>query len=76
MAENLTLTAIREWLSENGYIAAFWHIDDVKGIRPDLDDEQAMEVLNRVDHYHDCEHGITWLHLEMAADYLYPEQTK
>lgn len=31
----------------SSYIALLWHVDDVKGLRPDLDDTQAMEVLER-----------------------------
>jgi hypothetical protein len=51
-----------------------WCIDDVKDVRPDLDDEQAMEVLEFVKDRHDATIGITWRTLEYAADYLYPEE--
>ena len=51
-----------------------WSIDDVKEVREDLDDEQAMEVLEFVKDRHDATLGITWRTLEYAADYLYPEE--
>ena len=31
-----------------------------------------MGVLQRVEHCHDCNYGITWDHLRMAADDLFP----
>lgn len=51
-----------------------WCIDDVKEVREDLDDEQAMEVLEFVKDKHDATLGITWDTLEYAADHLYPEE--
>lgn len=51
-----------------------WCIDDVKEVREDLDDDQAMEVLEFVKDKHDATMGITWDTLEYAADYLYPEE--
>ena len=40
--------------------------------RPDLDDAQAWEVLQAVEHDHDCNYGITWNTLSMAAEHLFP----
>lgn len=45
-----------------------WCIDDVRGIREDLDDDQAMEVLDFVA-------GITWETLQYAADHLFPRES-
>ena len=48
-------------------------------MRPDLSDEQAWEVLQKVDHHKDAELGINWLTLEMAAEDLFgdaPETDK
>lgn len=53
-------------------IALIWDIDDVKGIRPHLTDEQAMHVLREVDHHHDADHGVHWETIEGWADQLYP----
>lgn len=51
-----------------------WCIDDVKEVRPDLDDEQAWDVLQMVKDNHDATIGISWDTLEYAADHLYPEE--
>ena len=55
-------------------ISIVWSIDDVKEVREDLDDEQAMEVLEFVKDKHDATLGITWDTLQYAADHLYPEE--
>ena len=60
--------------ANNNSIFIEWCIDDVKDVREDLDDEQAMEVLEFVKDRHDATLGITWRTLEYAADYLYPEE--
>jgi hypothetical protein len=43
-------------------------------VRADLTDEQAFEVLIRVDHYFDAEYGISWDTLKINADDLYPKE--
>ncbi|MGA2254537.1 MAG: hypothetical protein ABSG53_07750 [Thermoguttaceae bacterium] len=64
---------VRELLAKHHSIAAIWCIDDVKGIRPDLTDEQASEVLEEVGRKHDAEYGINWTTLECMADILFPK---
>jgi len=54
-------------------IAIVWSIDDVKSIRPDLDEEQAIEVLLLVKDKHDTDMGITWTSLKITANELFPE---
>ena len=51
-----------------------WYVDDVQMVRADLTDEQAFEVLCRVDHYFDANHGISWDTLKITADDLYPRE--
>lgn len=41
-------------------IAITWTIEDVKSLRSDLTDEQAIEVLNTVEHRQDADHGVNW----------------
>jgi len=53
-------------------IAIIWHIDDVKSVRPDLTDEQALEVLQQVKSKHDAEWGVSWTTLTDVADILFP----
>lgn len=55
-------------------ISIEWCIDDVREVRPDLNDDQAFEVLEYVKDKHDATLGISWDTLEHAADYLYPEE--
>ena len=51
-----------------------WHIDDVKQQRPDLNDQQALQVLLEMEHNHDANFGITWETIDVVAEDLYPEQ--
>ena len=55
--------------------AAKWSIEDVQNVRPDLSDEQAMEVLKKVENVdeHDAEMEITWITLELCAQTLFPK---
>jgi len=55
-------------------IAIIWCIDDVKQVRPDLNDEDCLDVLNYADRKHDATMGITYDILEWIADYLYPQE--
>ena len=47
----------------------------MKDVREDLDDDQAMEVLEFVKDKHDATIGVTWETLQYAADLLYPEES-
>jgi hypothetical protein len=66
---------VHSLLARFGKVAAIWCIEDVQGIRPDLTDEQASEVLEEVGRKHDAEYGINWTTLECMADILFPETT-
>ena len=55
-------------------IAIIWCLDDVKQVRPDLNDEQCLDVLRYADRKHDASMGITYDTLEFAADYLYKQE--
>jgi hypothetical protein len=63
-----------ELLAGNSQIAHVWGTDDVRQLRPDLDDDQAWDVLQAVADRLDCNFGITWNTLEMIAHELYPEK--
>jgi hypothetical protein len=63
-------------LANDRKIAAIWSIEDVKGKRPDLTDEQAWEVLEEVGRKHDASWGITWITLEMVTDQMFPKPTR
>lgn len=54
-----------------------WSVDDVKSedIRPDLDDDEALNVLNCVINKHDATIGVTWATLIYVANSMYPIKT-
>jgi hypothetical protein len=54
-------------------ISITWCVDDVLEIRPDLTEDQAMEVLEMVKKKHDAEIGINWTVLETIADFMFPQ---
>jgi len=54
-------------------IAIYWAVEDVQAVRPDLDDAQAMEVLQDVRRRHGAARGVTWTTLEDAALELFGE---
>jgi hypothetical protein len=56
------------------YLADDWHIEDVQSVRPDLDDDQAIEVLNMMEQEFDANNGINWEVIEYTADALYPQK--
>jgi hypothetical protein len=60
-------------LAKCGQVAVVWSIEDVQGVRPDLNADQAWEVLTRCIDKHDCEYGFTWQYLQDVADDLFPK---
>jgi hypothetical protein len=58
-------------LAGRGEIALGWSVEDVQQVRPDLSDEQAWQVLQRVERKHDATLGVTWDTLEWAAEDLF-----
>ena len=59
---------------ETGTIVDEWHVDDVFNQRPDLTEDQAIEVLAFIAKKFDANIGINWDVIDCAADYLYPER--
>jgi hypothetical protein len=68
-----SLIGIHAALARRRQIAIIWSIDDVREVRPDLNDDQAWEVLRRFGSKYDCEAGMTWLGLELTANDMFPE---
>jgi len=54
------------------YLADEWHIEDVQSVRPDLNDDQASDVLEITADNHDANYGINWDVLTHWANYLFP----
>lgn len=64
---------IHQLLRERRQVAIVWSIEDVQSVCPDLDDDQAWQVLQRCCRVHDCSVGFNWLLIEYVADDLYPK---
>ncbi len=62
---------IHEVLAENRQIAHIWGVEDVQEVRPDLDDDQAWQVLQTVERHLDSECGISWQTIKDTAEGLY-----
>ena len=55
-------------------IAVVWHIEDVLQARPDLNKNQAWEVLRLVKKSHDANVGINWEVISATAEVLFGEK--
>lgn len=69
----MTKLMVQENLSLVKEIAIYWHIEDIQERRPDLTDEQASAVLQRLKKNHDANIGINWEVIDIVADILFPE---
>jgi len=58
--------------NDSSQIIIIWSIEDVKSLRPDLTDEQCLDVLSIAERRHDANIGINWEVLELHASYLFP----
>jgi hypothetical protein len=62
-------------LTSPDWISHWWHIDDCRGFLDyELTDDEYREVLRRVNKYHDCNEGITWLTIEHYVDSVASER--
>ena len=61
---------------ETGTLVDEWNVDDVFNQRPDLNHEQACEVLALIADNFDANIGINWYVIDYAAEYLYSETSK
>ncbi len=59
---------VHELLAGRGQIAHIWGIGDVQDLRPDLDDDQAWQVLQDVERRLDSQYGISWDTIAIVAD--------
>jgi hypothetical protein len=57
-----------------GVIAIVWSIDDVKTLCSSLTDDEAWEVLQQAEHFHDCNHGFSWDHLTAHIEIMFPDR--
>ena len=64
---------VHKLLERRHQIAIIWSIEDVQELRPDLNDDQCWQVLQRCDRVHDCNYGFTWDLIQYVADDLFPD---
>jgi len=63
---------VHELLEQRRQVAVIWGTEDVQNVRPDLNDDQAWEVLQECNRRHDCEVGFTWEMMNILADDMFP----
>lgn len=64
--------AKEEFYNQETQVAIPWSIEDIKKDRPDLTDEECLNVLFVIKEKHDANIGINWEVLEYYADTIYP----
>jgi hypothetical protein len=62
--------------ARTGMLVDEWCVDDVLQQRPDLNWEQASDVLGFMAEKFDANIGINWSVIDFAAEYLYPEENE
>ncbi len=69
-----TLDELNEWVNilEKHTVMFTWTIEDVQGIREDLNNEQAFQVLEQCENNHDADIGMNWDTIEIVADEMFP----
>lgn len=65
--ENLKLVP----LGDPDEISIVWSTEDVLSVRPDLNKEEAREVLYELDHSHDATIGINWEVIDIIAEGMF-----
>ena len=61
---------------ETGTLVDEWCVDDVLEQRPDLNWEQASDVLYTMAHHFDATIGINWDVIDAVAHHLYPDEKR
>jgi len=59
---------------ETGTIVDEWNVEDVQQQRPDLNHEQACEVLAVMADNYDANIGINWFVIDCVAEQLFSEE--
>jgi hypothetical protein len=72
-SRNRNTVNVEAVLRRRRQVAVIWGVDDVQAIRPDLDRDQAWQVLQEARDRHDGELGFNWLLLETVAGNLFPQ---
>ena len=72
--EFVSLVGAHRGYLEGECIAMLWTVEDIHGLRPDLTDEQAMNVLITASENHDANDGVNWDVLHHWATDLYGKE--
>ena len=72
--EFVSLVGAHRGYLEGECIAMLWTVEDIHGLRPDLTDEQAMNVLITTSENHDANVGVNWDVLHHWATDLYGKE--
>lgn len=67
------LRHLHRHLAHERMIAILWSYQDVQDVRPDLNADQAWEVLQQCHRSHGADIGLSWEGIEACAESLYPE---
>ena len=67
---------IHSILAQRREIAIVWCLDDVKEVRPDLNNNQCWQVLQHAQRHHDATVGISWEVLDIVAGILFGDAAK
>jgi len=67
---------IHELLKQRKQIAIIWGIEDVQDMRPDLEDQQAYEVLQSCKDNHDASYGMSREDIWIHAESMFPEKNR
>lgn len=67
-----TAIDIHDLLRQRRQVAMIWSIEDVQSLRPDLNDDESWDVLQKCLKWYDSEDGITWGLIEGVVEDLYP----
>jgi len=58
------------------YLADVWHIEDIQDVRPELDKDQALKVLEAMAKNYDASIGINWEYISDISHTLYPVEAE
>jgi hypothetical protein len=69
MQKDIKETYIRSYLTVRRHFTNIWCIEDVQDLCPELNAEQALDLLNDIDHDRDSGGCLTRGMLELLAEY-------
>lgn len=65
---------LENYPGEEPLLMVMWHKEDVGQVRPDLTDEQCVQVMRKIKDNHDANVGVNWDVISDTADSLFPKE--